>query len=131
MQQNFHEKATIENGNKNKIQKQNKTEYNQDLLPYDLQRIREIELASKVFPNEHAHRLIGCSDDLLYLANLGEHYAHRTVQYCRGIDAFRALNNQDRLQVMKSFYPEMNAVHMSYIYLEKKDGLRLLVSKSK
>ncbi|KAH9393593.1 hypothetical protein TYRP_021729 [Tyrophagus putrescentiae] len=98
------------------------------LNAHELELIGELEAAMGVFADENSMRLIGQVDDYSVAFNLYGRYIRPVVRFCKAIPAFKALDQEDMLVVLKPFYAEIISVRTAFLYDRSLDGFRILVN---
>lgn len=98
--------------------------YTLELNPLELDHIQEIQLASRAssFYDENRLQLIGEASDLVYALNLAATYVKKTIKFIKSISAFRQLNQDVQLTILKSFFTELLLIRFAFVFDQEKDG---------
>lgn len=102
-----------------------------ELNPLELDHIQEIQLACRAssFYDENRLQLIGEAADLVYALNLAEPYVKKTIKFIKSIAAFRQLNQDVQLTMLKSFFTELLLIRFAFVFDQEKDGFAVFEVK--
>lgn len=86
--------------------------------------LKEVEQATEAaaFYDENRLQVIGEVTDLIYALNLAELYIKKTIRFCKSVSAFRCINQEDQLLILKSFFTELMIVRFAFVFNPEKDG---------
>lgn len=92
-----------------------------------MQRIEEVENAISIFPDERqAYLMDKWCEDISSVVNLTEAYVRNTIKFCKSLTAFKWIDKDEQLTMLKAFYPEVANVYMSFLYDQAQDGLTVI-----
>ncbi len=102
-----------------------------ELNPLELDHIQEIQLACRAssFYDENRLQLIGEAADLVYALNLAEPYVKKTIKFIKSIAAFRQLNQDFQLKMLKNFFTELLLIRFAFVFDQEKDGFTVFEVK--
>ena len=87
-----------------------------DLNSAELEKVREINSAMAIFPNEYSAEYVGEVNSLPETMNSPGNYIKKYIKFCKQIAAYRCLSTEDQLVVFKKFYFEISAIRFSFLY---------------
>lgn len=99
-----------------------------ELNVHEFSLIREIEAATETaaFYDESRFQLVGEVNDLIYALNLAETYIKKTIKFCKAINAFKVLSQDDQLTIMKDFFTELMLIRFCFVFNAEKDGIPVI-----
>lgn len=97
-----------------------------ELNPYELETMAEIEKASSVFEEESSLNIAGEAYGIIYISRTVTAYSRRTVKYCKSIQTFKELPNNDQLIQLKTFLYDIMVIRGAFQYNPVKDIFTML-----
>src|SRR5699024_5760199 len=93
---------------------------------HELGHLEEVQNAMLIFPDETQYRITGSATNMMEAVNLPCVYIRKIIKFCKQIEAFKGLPQNDQLCLLKSFFPNVNSVRFSYLYRPDLDGIPMI-----
>ncbi len=94
-----------------------------ELKLHELGRLYEVQHAMvSSFADENRLISLGRAASVEQVMNGAGFNARSVVKFCKGVQAFEAMVQQNQVALLKGFYPEKSAVRVAYLFDRSRDG---------